>query len=669
MSLLEPWYLLGLLGLFLPWMLHRFSHHEPPEQAFPTTRFLEATTPPATSKRKLRYWLLLALRVLFLALLCLLFAQPWLRSLSDSADSESVRLIVVDTSFSMRAEERWQATQEALGSVLSELDEGEAAQLFTYSGQLTALTDITQDAPLVKSALTQVSPGFESADFGELMRRLDKVAGDIDKSVSATFITDAQRTNLPAKMNTLLASKLSRFSVVSVQGDSPVNYALQAEAITADTVNARVSVTIYASESAAANDANADVMKRVQLSMNGRELGVQEMAIGPGESKVIHFDSVNLPSDISADMQVNFVQNDFFPDDDQVSIPVRGLNTIDVVLTSVGGDIDEQARVFMSTALETEDDVRVETRELGTALAPSVRHAMVFVDQLESIPDSVNEFVAKGGNVLVLPRTLSPSSGSSFLDDPMSVTTIDLPHALALGDIDWFASRFYHSTDMSLRDNDRVLLGLDSSQPLLVERVLNGSSNQPGRMLILNDALDGFNSDLPLQPAFVQLMQHVVQYFNASNALPTKLRIGKDLFLPASTQILTPAGDAMLALDQLGDANYVRIEEPGVYTVLGTNSSDKVNVVLNPAESNLSGMGRDELDAWESRHDANTQSGIEQSNSDSANDENATGLARNSISETQKNTLWRLLLPLALIFLLVECLLANRLLWVRRDGL
>jgi len=74
MSLLAPWFLLGLAALFVPIVLHRFSHSEPEEHSFPSTRFLDATRPPVSRKRRLRYRTLFSLRSLFLLLLCLLFA-------------------------------------------------------------------------------------------------------------------------------------------------------------------------------------------------------------------------------------------------------------------------------------------------------------------------------------------------------------------------------------------------------------------------------------------------------------------------------------------------------------------------------------------------------------------------------------------------------------------
>ena len=659
MSVLAPLFFLGLLGLLLPWVLHRFSHHEPPEQAFPTTRFLEPTKPPASSKRKLRYWLLFLCRTLFLAALCVLFAQPWLHSSNDAADSEAVQLLIVDNSFSMRAADHWEQAVKAVDTVLNELPEQDAVQLFSYAGQLSGHTDIVTDRSLLKSAINQIEPGFDSADFGEMMRRVNKVAGDIDKPVFATFITDGQRANLPSQMNALLAERLSNLRIVSVSSETPINYSLKAEARTEDSVTARVSVRVAASDTA--TDRNSQpTSKTVQISMQGRVLGTQEVSLNPGESKTVQFDDINLPSELNALVNVSFAQTDFLDDDDQVDIPVRGLSSIDITLTSIGQDLAEQASVFVTTALETDGDARVEMLDASAALSPGVRHAIVFIDDLTDVPDAVTRYVMAGGNALLL-----PNSSSSLGDEPVSsaastVSRMDLAHALRLGDIDWFDTRFYATPALQTTANDQTLMSLDSGDPMLVERFVGDR----GRMLILNDALDGYVSDLPLQPAFVSLMGRIVEYFNANNALPIEIETGQDLFLPANSQLLSPDGDPVLELSQLGTANSVRIDTPGVYSVLGASTTERVSVVLNSGESNLLAMSRQEMDAWEARHNDNAP---ETDEAEQVDDSGNSGMTMADLQD--KLTLWRWLLPVVLLLLAVESLYANRMLWVRRDGL
>ena len=675
MSLLAPLYLLGLLALLLPWLLHRFSHHEPPEKAFPTTRFLEPTKPPATSKRSLRYWLLFVLRLLFLVALCLLFAQPWLRSSNDAANSEAVQLVVVDNSFSMRALNHWKLAKDAVDTVLSELPDDDAVQLFSYAGQLASHTDIVTDRSLVKTALNQIEPGFESADFGEMMRRLNKVAGDIDKPVVATFITDGQRANLPQQMNALLANRLQAFNIVSVIGDSsdsgttPLNYSLRAEARTEDSVTARVSVRVSASETAlAVDEASLSTVKTVHVSLQGRVLGTQDVSLDAGESKTIHFEQINLPSEPDALVNVSFAQPDFLNDDDAVDVPVRGLSSTEITLTNIGQEPTEQARVFISTALEANGNARIELLDASAALAPSVRHAIVFVDNLTDVPDEVTRFVMAGGNALLLPVEQKIPSGATASSSSSTVGRIDLAHALSLGDINWFETHFYSMPVLQTTAEDQILMSLNTGEPILVERIVGDR----GRMLLLNDALDGLNSDLPLQPAFVLLMTQIVEYFSANNALPIELEVGQDLFLPANSQLLSPAAEPLLALSQLGTANSVRIETPGVYSVLAASTTESVSVVLNSGESNLLALSAAELDAWESRHNAKVLVSDADTDDGEPSSEVSSEVSRNVATTDDmgyKFTLWHWLLPVVLVLLAIESLYANRMLWVRRDGL
>jgi len=501
----------------------------------------------------------------------------------------------------MRALNHWDLATEAVDTVLGELPDKDAVQLFSYAGQLVSHTDIVTDRGLVKSALSQIEPGFEPADFGEMMRRLNKVAGDIDMPVLATFITDGQRANLPQQMNTLLANRLKAFNVVSVTAETPVNYSLRAEARTEDSVTARVSVSVSASDAVPNGGTNSpSTDKTVRVSVQGRVLGTQDVSLNAGESKTIQFDAINLPSEPNELVNVSFAQPDFLDDDDQVDVPVRGLSSATITLSYIGQEPSDQARVFISTALETRGDAQVDVLDASAALSPGVRHAIIFIDDLSEVPDEVTRFVMAGGNALLLPGDQNLANDASASSASSTVGRIDLAHALSLGDINWFETHFYSIPELRTETDDQILMSLDTGEPLLVERF----AGDRGRMLLLNDVLDGLNSDMPLQPAFVLLMGQIIEYFSANNALPTELEVGQDLFLPANSQLLTPEAEPVLELSQLGTANSVRVEIPGVYSVLGASSTENVSVVLNSGESNLLAMSREDLDAWESRHNA-----------------------------------------------------------------
>ena len=80
MSFLTPLYLIGVLGLAIPIILHLLNDRPKNKQAFGSLMFLDKTKPPVDRKRRPTHLLLLLLRCLALLLLafvfCLLYTSP-----------------------------------------------------------------------------------------------------------------------------------------------------------------------------------------------------------------------------------------------------------------------------------------------------------------------------------------------------------------------------------------------------------------------------------------------------------------------------------------------------------------------------------------------------------------------------------------------------------------
>src|SRR5512145_2004805 len=88
----------------LPLILHLLYRRKSPVVPFPTLRFIKASLQQSAARRKVQRWLLLAIRMLLLALLIWAVAQPakTLAARFFSSGSNSVAVIVVDTSWSMQ---------------------------------------------------------------------------------------------------------------------------------------------------------------------------------------------------------------------------------------------------------------------------------------------------------------------------------------------------------------------------------------------------------------------------------------------------------------------------------------------------------------------------------------------------------------------------------------
>jgi hypothetical protein len=104
MGFLAPWFLAGLAAIALPIYVHLLRQHNVVPLKFSSLMLFEKHTQSAVKRRRLRYLLLLALRVLLLALLALAFANPFVQRDPAAATSGArLEIIAIDA----RSGKRW----------------------------------------------------------------------------------------------------------------------------------------------------------------------------------------------------------------------------------------------------------------------------------------------------------------------------------------------------------------------------------------------------------------------------------------------------------------------------------------------------------------------------------------------------------------------------------
>lgn len=659
MSFLLPAYLAGLFALALPWILHRFSDQQPEQQLFPSRQFLEPTKPPVSRTRKLKYRVLLALRILGLLLLCFLFAQPWLPRDNVSASSQMHHIIAVDQSYSMRADGRWERALEIARDVVNDLEDTDSFQVYGFDTELRLVASNTDAALSVNQAINQMEPGYLSSDYGVLLQRLNKVAAEQNLPVKVWLVSDQQQSALPAQLNALYAPGVTELELLSAATETLRNVHLAADAQTSDGVNLRLTVRLSASTSQ--DDASESRLEQtVRVSDKQSVLAEQRVLLGSEQLETLVFDDLIVPPGANPQLSISVLESDALPQDNQVTLVIRQASATPVILLQSDRSASRNSAVFVTTSLETDGRAKVSALA-GTAdrIPNDVPHMVTARDLTQpSLAMDVLQFVDAGSNALVFDSSSSNSRASSSLSGS-EIGLIDDAHPLGLAQIDWFGTRLYDLAPMTLQADDRVLLETTDRQALLVER-----PTARGTLLLLNDRLDGLSSNLPLQPAFVDLMQSVLNYFEASTALPDVMKVGERLLLPGNVQVFDPNNEPLLSLDASSRTGGLVLLEPGLYKVVGGRGEHYVRVDIDAREADLSMMSMSSLDAWHSRYD-DTSVG----DTSSASASGDLDILRSTDDKAASRLLlWQWLLPLLVVIVLIESGVANRRLDVRRDG-
>jgi hypothetical protein len=103
MTFLYPSFLWALAALSIPVLIHLFNFRRTTRIYFSNTRFLKLVKEVTTAKRRLKHYLILASRLLFLLFLILAFAQPVIPAREQLGNGRSI-VLYIDNSQSMSAQ-------------------------------------------------------------------------------------------------------------------------------------------------------------------------------------------------------------------------------------------------------------------------------------------------------------------------------------------------------------------------------------------------------------------------------------------------------------------------------------------------------------------------------------------------------------------------------------
>jgi hypothetical protein len=192
MSFNYPMFLWALTALAIPIIIHLFNFRKTTRIYFSNIRFLKQVKQETTQKRKLKQYLVLASRLLFLLFLVLVFAQPFLPAREQISSQRNIT-IYLDNSFSMSA---------PVGEKIRALDAGvsfirEIVELFPPETRFKLLTN--DFAPFSNSfkSDSEILDQLSQMRLSPVSRTLDEITRRIGEPGSTVFwVSDFQKSTM-----------------------------------------------------------------------------------------------------------------------------------------------------------------------------------------------------------------------------------------------------------------------------------------------------------------------------------------------------------------------------------------------------------------------------------------------------------------------------------------
>ena len=668
MALIGPLFLLGLLGIGLPIWLHRLETQVTERSPFATTRFLEPARKRIHVQKKLKYLLLMALRIAFFVILALLFARPVFFSAPEAVISEDTthHVIVVDTSFSMSADGSFGTALDAARSIINSMGADDVASLYSAASGVTGIVPVTADAAVLSEALNGLAPGNGKLDLGVMVTSLNALIEQSQANFVLHVISDFQQSGQAVRFADMIPDVINgrpvSLDVVRVQTQNTPNFAVDSVLVTNRTT-VEVGIRGYDSD-------NSE--RTVTLLVNDEAQQEQAvMANGTGITFAVFDDVAFAEGDNRIDIRIT--PNDALPGDDGRHAVFDNSPPAPVLLLTA--DPESRGVTYISAALETAPrGYEVISQNIADLDARVLqRYPWIVIEDMgainASLATAITEYVSGGGAVLagagesLLGQSVIPvldlgiNSTALRRESRSPITMIDNSHPALRESAGWGMVNM-QTLPVAASGDDRLLIAQAGDRPVLIERAIGR-----GRFMLLTTALDNTLTDLPVKPVFVTFMAEAARYLSNENLLIREQVAESFLQLSrsggASGQVYDPDGNSLLSLSDTTRAQDIALNKTGFYRVI-TPAGD-VLVAVNPdrRESDLTVMDAQVLQNWQ-----NVVAGTA-----GAGDAALAAGQETAVENTEEQEIWRFFLILLVIIVLAESYLGNQHLRVRTGTL
>ena len=685
MQFLSPWFLLGALAVGIPIWVHLIRREQAVRLPFSSLMFLRRIPIKSMSRKRLKYFLLLSMRMLIIVLIALAFARPyfpWVTGPLVGGGSERHGVIVLDTSMSMQYGDRWQRALAAAREAIAGFRDGDETQIVTFSSEFQVLNLATSDKAALRAALEQgAAPTAAPTSYTQAFRAVERIAEDARRPLSVVLISDLQKAGLTGAVQTALPP-MADFRVVNVAAGEAPNWTIEGVRSRPAVFRARYPDRVVVQ---LRGYGTPDTTKEVTFSLLGRVVQRKSVGVPAAGVASVVFEGFDVPLGQNP-AQIAITPPDQLPADDTFYFTLERREPNRLLFLRETGAEAELYYLRSALAAETDSPFLVEARSPADARSVPLReYAMVVLSNVQRLPGELatelRGFVQEGGGLLITAGSNSSPALEMQLGElwpgktlEKRMMTRDGERLVLLGEFDRdhpVFREFREAGADSLRSveiyaylrmetDGPVPLRYSNGDPALIEKSVG-----QGRVLLFTSSFDNVWSDFPLHPVFLPLAHQLIRHGGQLGAEAPAYTIPSAVSLrefargrgDASSErvwtILGPDGKREVPLAGETQQDFVILRRPGVYEVRQTNRTHRLAANPDPRESDLTPLSAEDQALWLSASRA----------ASAGSGEEATVAGP---EQARRQDVWWYVLLLALLIAAVEVYLANQYLGPKR---
>jgi hypothetical protein len=664
---LTPWFLAGVAVVGLPLYVHLLRQYRQKPVPFSSLMFFERRTQSSIKHRRLKYLLLFTLRSLFVALLALAFARPYIHSAAVAhANGGRTLVFAIDNSFSMRQGDRFADAKKAAMDQINAMREIDRGQVISFGGPARLLTEMTQDKQALRAAVSALEPGDDANAYAELSRALRAAAETNKANIEAYVFTDDQKSALPPGFADLKLDDGTKLEIHPVATAPIPNWTVEnveAPRRVFDTKKVRTLATV-------AGFNTPDSVRKVTLLANGKPLETKELKVPANGRATVEFLALDAPYGLTR-CEIRIDGGDVFPLDDRWLFSVERADPKPALLIHADGE--NMSGLYVKTALESSSEAAFKLESLQasqSANAEVSKYAFVILSDPGPLPQKITEALAKyvqnGGSVLMtLGKNTSPGRHLALADlQVMGVHTVAPDHEpiLTVASVDtsypafsraqnWGGVDFFQDVRLQLPQASpdlRIAAKLSDGSPLLIDRKIG-----EGHVLVFTSTIDNIANNLPIQPVWLPFLDQTTHEMGGIGTSPGNYRVGSFVDLRTAkeknvpVEITGPGNKRLLSLAESSKATTFQFPSEGFFDIRRASGREELAAV-NPdrRESDFSVIPAETIELWKNTGKAPSPGTASTAAGTSTQDDNA--------------ELWWYVLAALAILAIAESLLGNR---------
>ena len=688
MNFLNPFFLIGAAVLAVPVLIHLVRRERSEIVPFSSLMFLLKIPKRMVRQQMLKNLLLMALRLLLIALLVSVFARPYLVQSATPDGPQAGQgqgfVMLLDNSYSMRYGQNFDKMKSEAQSRINALGSGDRMAIASFNDAATVLVQATPDKGRLRAAVDALEPSFGGTRYFEAFSLADRLLTQFGgQEQHLVLISDFQRIGWNRSSRESVIGHDVKAEMVSVGVADSGNIGIDNVSVDATsfvrTYAGRVVARIHNYRR------DKEVSVPVALLINDKEEARKNVTVPVSGTALAEFSGFDLPLGYVKG-KVRIVSDDPLPQDNEFLFSIERREKLNVMILDGGRP---RQSFLLRTAFTAAPDLPFNVK-VANASAVSVedlgsQEILIFND-VPRLSDAVRDRVVQArkagqGQFVILGNaadlrwweTVSgfPAKAVRRVDVSKErgktvayLTSYDRNHGIfkrfqGSSRLGLNTAQFFQYIELEPKPGAFSLAKFDSGHPAVVE-----SPADDRGMLVFASALDNTWNDLPLKPSFVPFMFESARYLTGYNAAKAWYTLGEGIPIIGALEggvarVVDPSGNQDAVGEgelKSGEQRYYSPSTPGFYE-LRVGRERRTLAVNSPSnEGNLEMMIPEDLLA-----------GVQSTEAEERN--TGTFVTDDKLEYARRQMGWWYLLLIALIAGIVELYIANtRTQSVRRVG-